>query len=90
LEPAIPASSTTELLSKPIVRSNATTNGQTANLYARWRILKSVWAKHGVHAQSPATGCLAHPGSIEIADYAFRSIALKSKLSSLNDSSKAE
>ena len=88
--PAIPASSTTELLSKPIVRSNATTNAKAANIYARWRILKSVWAKLGVHAQSPAAGCLAHPGSIEIADYAIRSVALKSKLSSLDDSSKAE
>jgi hypothetical protein len=90
LGPAIQASCTTELLSKPIVRSNATSDAQTANLYARWRILKSVWAKHGVHAQSPATGRLARPGSIEIAGYAIRSIALKYKLSSLDDSSKAE
>jgi hypothetical protein len=90
LEPAIPASSTTELLSKPIVRSNATSDAQTAKLYAWWRILKSIWAKLGVRAQSPATRRLAHLGSIEIADYAIRSIALKYKLSSLDDSSKAE
>jgi hypothetical protein len=90
LGPAIQASCTTELLSKPIVRSNATTNAKVANIYARWRILKSIWAKLGVRAQSPATRRLAHPGSIEIADYAIRSIALKYKLSSLDDSSKAE